>query len=504
MANTKKTSANGTSNTKSVSEIKEWYAKNKEQIINLRDVTKITARNIPTIDKETLKSYFQNIGSNEKQTRDISRYLYYRSNVYFRIINWYAGMWNLNCRMVSPQYNLIKDNDSAKFLKSYNDTLDILDKMNMQGNMTERLINTYIQDVSFAIKYLDDTGMFFYELSPDECVIDSRYMTGDFGFSIDMSKWKSAQKQKVIEFLGEPLSSMYKEYERTNVRYIHCPDEYASCFKFRTDTWDTAIPPFLPLFLELAGLEDLIDIQSAADALSIYKLIYMPIKTLQGTKNSDDFSVSPDLAEEYFDRLLSAIPDDVAGAVIPGDELKTIDFAKTVDSDVNSVEKSSNQILQTAGGGAVINANKITSSAAFKAWLQAETEFAISTLMPQVNGFVNRTLKQNLSNPAKVEHFALSVYTQKDFADQFLTANQYSYSYRLAYGTLLGVSEKETLAQLYLENEILKLQDRMKYPLNSSFTSSGDGYTGEVGQGAPVKDVTIDDVSDSIDRDRNR
>ena len=57
-----------------------------------------------------------------------------------------------------------------------------------------------------------------------------------------------------------------------------------------------------------------------------------------------------------------------------------------------SVEVSSNQILQTAGGGAVINANKITSTAAFNAWLKSETEFAISPLIPQIDGFCNLQL----------------------------------------------------------------------------------------------------------------
>lgn len=516
MAKTKKSSASGTS-TKTVAEIKQWFnenrsevemfAKEKNNIMNLRDVNQRTNKTISVINKETLKSYFSNISSNEVGMRNMSRYLYYRSNIYYRLVNWYADMWNLKCRLITPKYDLIKDNDEAKFLKSFNDTLDKLDLMNMQGNMTERLINIYIQDVSYAICFMDDTGMFFYELNPDECIIDSRYMTGDFGFSVDMSKWKSPQRQKIIEFLGSPLKEMYSEYERTNVKYVHMPDEYASCFKFRTDTWDTCIPPFIALFLQLAALEDLVDIQAEADALSIYKLIYLPMKVLNNAKTTDDFEVTPDISLEYLDRLISdqAVPDGVAVAAVPGDELKVIDFSKTVDSDTNSVEKASNQILQTSGGGAVINSNNITSTAAFNAWLKSETEFAISSLIPQVNGFVNRKLSYELSNPAKVEHFEVSVYTQKELAEQLLSANQYSYSYRLAYGTLCNISEKQTLAQLYLETQVLKLQDLMKFPLSSSFTQTGgnteDGYTSETGQGRPV--VDDDKLSDSGERSRN-
>lgn len=504
-------SASSTSKKPTASEVRDWvdqnpkYAFNQDTARKLRDLTQSITKRTPTVDKETLRSYFKNIGGNEKNLRTTARYLYYRSNIFFRLVNWYAGMWDLNCRKVVPKYDLTKSPKKNKFLKSYNSTLDALDLMNMAGNMREILLTVYREDVCYALTFLDNTGMFFYILDPDECIIDSRYTTGDFGFAIDMSKWRSTNRQTIIEFLGSPLSEMYQEYLNTGVRYIHCPDEYAACFKFRTDTWDIITPPFAPLFLQLASLEDLVDIQAEADALSIYKLIYLPLKTLSGAKASDDFEVTPDLAMDYFQRMIDegAIPDGVGAGVIPGDELKTIDFSKTVDSDTNSVEKASNQILQTAGGGAVVNSANITSTAAFNAWLRSETQFALATLMPQVNGFTNRMLSFKLNNPAKVEHFMVSVYTKKELAEQMLTSCQYGYPNKIAYNTLLGISEKDTLAQIFLEEEVLGLHELMKYPLSSSFTQGAteDGYTTETGQGAPQKDEG--DLSNSGDRMRN-
>lgn len=504
--------ASSTSTKPTAAEKKQWvdqnpkYSFNQDTIHKLRDLTKSAQRSIQTVNKEELRAYFKNIGGNEKNLRTTARYLYYRSNIFFRLINWYAGMWDLNCRKVNPKYDLTKTPNKNKFLKSYNSTLDVLGLMNMPGNMREILITVYREDVCYALTFLDDTGMFFYILDPDECVIDTRYSTGDFGFAMDMSKWRNSNRQTIIEYLGSPLAEMYEEYLKTGQRYIHCPDEYAACFKFRTDTWDIIAPPFAPLFLQLAALEDLVDIQAEADALAIYKLIYLPLKVLSGAKQSDEFEVTPDISMNYFQRMIDegAIPDGVGAGVIPGDELKTIDFSKTVDSDTNSVEQASNQILQAAGGGAVINSSRITSTAAFNAWLKSETQFALATLMPQVNGFVNRMLSFKLNNPAKVEHFMVSVYTKKDLADQMLESCQYGYPNKIAYNTLLGVSEKETLGQIFLEEDILELHDRMKYPLSSSFTqsSSDDDYTPETGQGAPTKDP--EDLSESGDRMRNK
>ena len=492
-----------------VAEIKQWYKNYGEKLSNyakaesvaatLRDVTKSTTRSVPVFDRDTLKNYIENIGGNEKNLRNVARYLYYRSHIFYKLVNFYASMWDLRCRRVIPDYSLVKrTGNDKKMMKAFEDTLFVLDNMNLQGNMTEVLINVYIQDICYAFTYYDDSGMFFYILDPDECIIDSRYTTSDYGFSVDMSKWRSAQRQQIIEYLGSPLKEMYDEYVRTNVRYIHCPDEYAACFKFRTDPWDTVVPPFITLMIQLAGLEDLVDIQADADALSIYKLIYLPMDVRDNANETDAFKVSPDLAYKYFKKFADAVPDGVGYAMIPGEELKTIEFDKTVDSDTNSVEKASNQILQTAGGGAVLNANNITSTAAFNAWLKSETEFAMSTLLPQINGFTNRFLRYRLPNPAKVDHIEVSSYTKNEYAEKVLESCQYSFPNRLMYNTLLGVSEMDTLAMLNFENKILKLPELMQYPLQSSYTQSSKG---EVGEGRPEEDD--DDLSPSGDRSRN-
>ena len=474
---------------------------------SLRDVNKINNPNISAINKEELKRWIKNVGGNEKNLRNTARYLYYRSNIYYRLVNWYASMFCLDCRKITPNYDITKeatDSTAKEILRSYSNTLNCLDILNVQNNMYEALVTVFREDVYYGLLLSDDKGSFFYQLDPDECVIDGKYFYGCYGFSVDMSKWRNTQKQNLMNMIGEPVVSMYKEYEKdTTQKYVHCPAKYSVCFKFRTDTFNMNIPPFLPLFLQLAGLEDLVDIQAEADALAIYKLIYMPMEVLSGARNADDFEVSPDLATQYFQKMIDSgqIPENIGKAVIPGKELKTIDFEKSVDKDTNSVEISSNQILQTAGGGAVINANKITSTAAFLAWLKAETEFAISPLIPQIDGFVNLQLSYMMTKPSKVKHFECSVYTRDELAEKMLTSCQYGYSNRLAYGTLIGVSEKEQLAQIYLETEVLKLQDKMIYPLSSSFTTSNDGYTPETGQGAPEKDA--DDLTESGDRTRN-
>ena len=264
---------------------------------------------------------------------------------------------------------------------------------------------------------------------------------------------------------------------------------------------DVVIPPLLPYLSQLANLNDLIDSQADADDLSFYRMIYMPLKVLGGAKVSDDFEVSPDLALNYFKILQdNAIPSGVSSGVIPGDELKTIDFSDNVSEDVNRVENSQQQILGGAGGvGALLNATKaVNNTELIKSALKAESAYVL-TVLGQIEAWTNLQLKLSVNDACRVSYCPVTIYTKEDYRKTILEANQYSFSLRLLYGTLIGVAEREMIAALRFETQVLGLQNEMIYPLQSSYTTSNDG-DGEPGR--PEKDAG--ELSPSGERSRNQ
>ena len=500
-----------TGSTRPVSEIREQVDFNRERLeLNykkavdalkqIRDPNRISISNILAYDREKIRVYLQNPANNEVGLREAARYLYYRSQILFRIVCWYASMFDLRIRKVVPNYSLTKTNNPKKIMKQYSDTLNKLDLYDLHNNMYHVLVNVFLEDICYGIFFRDESGSIIYPLDPSWCRIDGIYMTGDYGYSVDMSKFKSGTQRQLVEWLGEPLVSMYKEYEDNGTRWVHMPDEYAACFKFHTEDINHIIPPLAPILQSVAGLNDLSDIQAMADEASIYKLLLIPMKTISGSKMSDDWEISPDLTLQYLDRLKDQLPDFVSAAPVTGEVKQdhVIDFSQTTtDKDIDRLEQAQKQLLGTSGGGAVLNANMVTMTAAFNAWLKAETEFAISPLIPQIQGFTNRMLRYDVSNPCKVEYFEVSVYTKEEARKNMLESCQYSFANRLAYNTFLGISEKETLAMNYLENEILGLPEKMVFPLSSSYTQSG---TGEVGR--PTTED--DELSQSGERTRNQ
>lgn len=470
-----------------------------------RDLTKNSS--VPSLsssDREKIKAWLSgNIYTNSANLIKASRYLYYRSPIYAKMIDVYVDMYCLDCRKVTPNYSFTKDYDSQKMLKQYEDTLKCLDNMNLQGNLQGPLRNMWIQDVSFNLYFHDDYGSFFWYIDPSEAMIDGYYnMDGGFCYSmaLNMSLWRSAYKQDLIEFIGSPLKEMWEEYERTGIKYVHVPTEYSCVLKFRTDMMDTIIPPLIYYLIQLAGLNDLCDIQADADDLSFYKMIYLPLQTLSGAKNSDDWKITPDLAIDYF-KIASdmAIPAGISSAVIPGDELKTIDFSDNVTESVNRVENSQQQILGSAGGaGALLNATKaVNNTALINAALKSESHYVINPTLPQIECWANLQSSLVVSDHCHMSLMPVTIYTKEDYRKSLLESNQYGFMYRLAYGTLLGFTERQTMAQLKFESEVLGLQDKMIYPLSSSFTSSGNDKGGR-----PLTDDTM--LSPSGERSRNQ
>lgn len=510
----KKTSTDSTPSERTIEEMraefnseatrrKANYDQAMDAIKKLRDPNKAALSSLNSYDREKIRDYLQKPYSKETELLKAAEYLYFRSQILYRLCHWYSSMWCLNCRQVIPEYSFTKENNPQNMLSQYEETLNMLEAYNIQGNWQEVALRCYLEDVCYTIFFRDESDAFFYILNSEECKIDGRYYSGEFSYSVDMSKWKSAQKQQLIEWIGEPLVSMYREYEKdTSQKWIHMPDEWGAAFKFNSDRIDLVISPEAAILQQLAGLNDIADLQALKDEASVYKLLLVPMKTLSGSHVSDDWAISVDILLEYYAKMKDILPDYVAAAPIPGELTNdnVIDFSTTsTDKDIDRLSQSQDTLLATSGGGSVLNANYVNSSVAFKAWLTAESEFAISTLLPQIEGFTNRMLSYDVKGtPCKVKYFEVTCYTAEDLKQSLLTSCQYSFSNRMAYNTFNGISEKATMAMEFFECNVLHLPEMMVHPLQSSYTTSN---TGEEDVGRP--ETPDDELTPSGERTRN-
>lgn len=477
---------------------KKNFAEAKQAFKQIRDVTKtVRQTTISSYNKEDVIRYLQNIDSYESELRGLSRYLFYRSQVYFRLIMYNATMFDLNSRYVVPAYDPTGDNDKESILKDYYETLQVLDRMDLQNSLLPMLINNFIEDVYYGCCWIDETGIFILKIPPEYCRISGKYFTGDFSFSVDMSNYKKFED--ILEFLGEPLSSMYKAYGGDSKnKWQPMPDEYALCTKSRMESWETVVPIYSGLFIDLIGLLNLADVQAVADEQQIYKLITATIPTISGAKDPNEWSVDVDLAVDYYNKMVDSLPDYVGAAITPI-PLDTISFSDDQSTDTTKVQKATKEVLNTSGGAQILNSSTISGAEAFRSATRADTEFAISALLGQIQGWTNRMLGYQVSNPAKVKFFEISAYTKDEFKESLQKDLQYDATKILAINALNGINELDTLSLAFLGNDILDLPNRFKV-LTSANTVSNKESGGQEKSDAQLTDAG----SETKDKEKNK
>jgi len=468
-------------------EIKNWYnsqenitmfEKIRERLQLLNPSSTVT-HTFTTFSKETLRQYMQNPLQNAKNLRNLSRYLYYRSQVYKRVINYNAGMINLNYRIITPLVNLTEKLDKEQLIKDYYETILTISNMNLSLEFFKIYVTCFREDVFYGCVYYDDTGFFILPLDPDYCKITSIYRTGDLGFDMDMSYF--SQRQETLELWGEPFTSMYRAYESDTIngRYQPMPDENCVCLKVNIDDWQNPLPPYMGLFDSLINLEDLKEITAIADEQQIYKLIVATIPLIKGSNGVNDFAVDVDTAIDFYDKMFGdteTMPPYTHTALLPGLDIKDISFTHDQATDVNKVENTTKAVLNTSGGAQVLNSSSITGTTAWTGAIKADEDFALSSLLPQTQAWLNRFLSLKLSNPAKVRFLETTTYTVDNFKNSLRQDATYTMPVKIALNSLNGISELETLSMAHLE-KALDLSNLFT-PLKSSNTMNTGDLTG--------------------------
>lgn len=498
MAQTINGATDAPSKTMTAAEMQRWIETHDKQLKNyeaalnplkqLRDVTKSVNRKISALKKDDIVRYLQNPLAFESNIRDASWYIYYRNQIYQRIVMYYASLFCLDARSVIPKYDLVNPDSDEKILKSYNDTLKMLNNWNINNEFLKTNMTCMVQDVSYNCAYYDETGLYFLALPPAYCRIYAQYPTGDFAFYISMDYFRSAKNRYLIDAWGEPFTTLWRNYEASGMRdkWQLMPDKYAACFKYRSFDWESIIPPFSGLLCDLINLNDIADVQAVADSLEIYKFLYVKLRTLTGAKMVDDWAITPDTVVKYFNRMIEeALPPYVSAAVVPtNDDIGVVDFSSTDKAnETNKVLKTTKAVLNTSGGAQILNSADITGVTAFHASLHADENFSMSTLLPQIQGWINRILPFVVTNPSKVHFYFVGRFTKDEYRKELLENAQYSLPTKLAVMSLSGVDAMDTLSLNHLEENILHLGDRFNDPLKSSYTQSSNDDGGR-----PVSD----------------
>ena len=474
--------------------------------LSLIDLTQNKNITYQTYSRESLRNYLKNPASegNQKQLRKLSNYLYTVSHVYRRLINFKAYQINCKSWTVYPDIPLTEEPDQESILQNYERVMKYVRNMDMKSQILKCMLQAWKNDVVYGFCYGDpekDGSFFIHLLDPDYCKISSQqYYRGVLNFAFDMTFFDSGTNSYYLDVYDPIFKQLYNKYKSDNTqRWAELPIENTFCLKINIDNLDYPIPPLSGLLEDIINLKDLQSVQNLKDEMEAYKLIYAKIDTLQGTNQVDDFEIDLDLAASFYQKLQSALPDNVALAMSPM-KLDSIDFKSNNADDTNIISKAYENIIN-ANGGIVLNQNKITNSASFKLALQFDSMDAMAPI-EQINAWQNLWIMNHLGETGMVvEYSDVSPYFVDDRIDKLLKAAQYSIPCKMELSSLIGAYPPKERGMSYLEKVLGLGTTSWNQPLVSSNIQSGTSDNGDGSEGAPKKDEG--DLSDEGEKTRD-
>lgn len=483
------------------------YAAVKDTL-SLIDLTQNKNITYTTYSRESLRTYLKNPASdsNQKQLRKLSNYLYTVSHVYRRLINFKAYQINCKSWTVYPDIPLTEEPDQKNILQNYERVIKYVRNMDMKSQILKCMLQAWKNDVIYGFCYGDpekDGEFFIHLLDPDYCKISSQqYYRGVLNFAFDLSFFDSGTNSYYLDVYDPIFKTLYNKYKSDNTqRWAELPMENTFCLKINIDNLDFSVPPLSGLLEDIINLEDLQSVQNLKDEMEAYKLIYAKIDTLSGTNQPDDFEIDLDLANAFYQKLQSALPENVAIAMSPM-KLDSIDFKSNDAEDTNIISKAYENIIN-ANGGIVLNQNKITNSTSFRLALQFDSMDAMAPI-EQINAWINLWILNHLGETGMIVEFSdVSPYFIDDRIDKLLKAAQYSIPCKMELASLIDSNPVKERGMSYLENALGLGVTSWNQPLVSSNVQSGMTENGDGSEGRPTSDEPLSDEGEAT-RDGNK
>lgn len=485
------------------------WAQQVSNALKLIDLENIPSKTYTVYSKESLRTYLKNplSDNNSKNLRKLSQYLYVLSSQYRRLIAYFSSMIDLTAYSVIPNVSMTEDNDDEKILQDYEATLKWLEKMNLAGQIFSMLITTWREDCFYGYVYYDESeehdinSFIVLPLDPDYCRISSINYDGTLNMAFDFTFFNNSSNSKYLEWWDKEFTTKYNSYQSdSKLRWQELDPERTWVLKFNYDQTDRIIPPFASLFENIIDLVDLQSITSLKDQLSIYKLLVAKIDTLSGSDDPDDFAIDLNTAVDFYNKMLGIIPEEI-GLVLSPMEVTPINFEKSDTDDVNQISKANSNLWEAAGVSQILDNDKLTGASAVRAAQILDGLYAQNPLLWQIEARVNRFIDFILpDNGMRVKYIPVTPYNKSEKITELKDAASLGLPVKTQYMSLLGLSPLESFSMSYLENNILKLQDIWKYPLQSSYTQTNDSENG--GQEKDVTELT-DEGDKTRDQEKN-
>lgn len=489
------------------------YARNRASILNYAELKRLMMQNVGKTQsktftqytKEKIQSYILNPLSNLDNIRDVSQFVYRVSNLYKKVIDYFAGMLVYSYNVVYESKDWSKNISSKDFLKNYQTVLQRLNNINMPHEMGTIVATALRDGIYVGFTYDDEETFFLQALEPKYCKVASITSAGTYIIKFNAAYFDSGTNKEFLYGVNndgegtwdDVFISGYETYKSDgrDFQWFELPPEKTIAVVAGDD-------PLIPLPYFMAVLPDILDLIDYGNLirqkteLENYVLLVSKIPLL-ANGDVDDFAVSIDLVQMMQSMIDDALPSLVGTAYSPC-ELQPVRFDRNDQNETDIMAKATRAVYDNLGVSQVVFNNNGTTSSAINASEIGDAVFAYR-LLSKLEANLQRYVSLNISDEFifyfhRVTYFNLSEYSNslKDRATLGLPN-------KIDWMTCDGTTPYRAINQIYMENALDLV--KLLIPLDSSYTQSGKSEGG-----APSKDVTelTDEGEKSKDQEKNK
>lgn len=404
----------------------------------------------------------------------LSRNFFYKDGYYKQIIIHYATLLKY-AGLLIPNPSLGKKLSTPHISKRYYNAIDYVERMNLPVFLTDCATRALIDGCYYGvIVQLDKQNFSVLDLPSGYCRTRYKDLNGDDLIEFDVSYFNSivdlTAKEQALASYPKFIRDAYKKWQKqkSSNSWIIIPSDIGICFPFFDGR-----PLFLSVIPASLEYDDAIQTERDRDAEEIRKILVQKIPHLQDGR----LLFEPDEAAEMHAGAVGMLKGNKNISVLTTyADVDAVVSKTTGESTSKTLEQIEKNIYAQAGVSGQIFSSTGSST------LDASIKNDIALMMYLANKFsrfitnsINR-IYGNTNITFKYQILPVSIHNMDKFIDQSFKLSSSGYSYLLPV-VALGLSQRDIVSLKELENDVLKLGEKL-IPLSSSYTQSGDNAVG--------------------------
>lgn len=413
------------------------------------------------------------------EQQKLSRSYFNKDGYYKQIIIYYATLLKYMGLLI-PNPSTGKNLSTSHIQKRYYNALDYVERMQLPVLLTNIAQRALVDGCYYGIKVEGDKNTFqLIDLPSGYACSRFKDIYGNDVVEFDVSYFRTItdaeQRSAALAAYPKIVQKAWKELSRgkRKSKWLIIPKELGVCFPFFDGR-----PLFLNVIPSTIEYDEAVATQRERDAEEIRKIIVQKIPHL----NDGRLLFEPDEAEEIHQGTVGMMKGNKNVSVLTtyGD-VDAITSSATADRTENTLTRMEQNIYAQAGITGQIFAS--TGSASLATSLNNDLALMMY-FANKVSRFITNTLNDTYGNgniTFKYLIMPVTYYNAADFADSAFKLVGSGYS-ALMPALAFGLTQKDLVNVKDLENDVLKLGDKLK-PLSTSYTQSNSGSNkGEEGE----------------------